>query len=94
MTDDLRVAGSTNARKPLQFSFDGQQVAAFEGDMVAYALLSAGIRSLRRNPVDGTPRGVFCTMGLCQDCAVLVDGQVIEACRLPVAEGLTVNSLP
>ena len=32
-------------------------------------------------------------MGLCQECVVLVAGRRVEACRLPVAEGLVVEPL-
>lgn len=74
----------------LTFHFDGQPVRAHEGETVAVALLRAGHLTMRRTPNDQSPRGLFCCMGLCQECAVMIDGRVTEACRQIVAEGLVV----
>lgn len=93
MADDLRIAGSTAGRKALRFVFNGRAIDAYEGDMVASALLASGIRELGQN-LGGGGRGLFCTMGLCQECTVLIDGRVVEACRMPVQAGLAVSSLP
>ena len=40
-----------------------------------------------------TPRGMFCYMGVCQECVVLVDGKRETSCSYPVAEGLSVTLL-
>lgn len=90
MSDDLRIAGSTDGRREVHFLFDGQPVRAFEGDTVASALIASGIRLLRR-PTDGGPRGAFCLMGICQECVVVLDGRITEACRAQVREGLDVR---
>jgi hypothetical protein len=82
----LRLAG-THGRS-VTFSFDDVPVMGFAGEMLAAALLGAGIRALGRNPVDGAPRGLFCAMGACQECVVLVDGTAVEACRTPVRDGM------
>lgn len=78
---------------PVRFTFAGQPVLGHRGESVALALLRAGHAHLRDAPADGAPRGMFCAMGLCQECAVRVGGTVVEACRLPVAEGLEVERL-
>lgn len=75
------------------FCFDGETVEGRPGEAVALALLRAGRLRLRNAPVDGEARGLFCCMGLCQECAVLVDGAVVEGCRLEVMAGLDVYSL-
>ncbi len=74
----------------VEFMFDGCSFTAIEGQSVAAALLAAGIRHLRDAP-DGSPRGAFCFMGLCQECLVEVEGVTIEACRLRVTPGLEVR---
>ena len=76
----------------VRFTFDGRPIAAHRGDTIAAALLRAGLRRLRAAPRDGAPRGMFCCMGLCQDCAVMVNGEVVEGCRRTVEEGLAVRS--
>lgn len=77
----------------IAFRFDGREVRAPAGMSVAAALLAGGTARLRDAPADGAPRGAFCMMGVCQECVVLVDGVVVEACRLPAAAGLDVRSI-
>ncbi len=77
---------------PVRFIFDGAGVSAPEGESVAVALLRAGKLHLRDAPGDGAPRGQFCCMGLCQECVVIVNGQKVESCRLPVRAGMRVSS--
>lgn len=92
MAEGLRIASAHG--RTVKFSFDGVAVTGFVGETVVAALLAAGMRALGRNPVDGTPRGLFCAMGSCQECLVLVDGGKIEACRVRVREGMEVHSAP
>jgi len=75
----------------VRFSFDGADIIGHAGENLAAALLRAGCLILRNAPHDDTPRGAFCCMGLCQECVVRIDGQVVEACRSEVAEGLIVE---
>ncbi len=75
------------------FTFDGQPVQGRQGESVASALMRAGGLYLRDAPEGGGRRGAFCCMGLCQECAVRVEGAVVESCRLTVAPGLAVTSL-
>ena len=35
----------------------------------------------------GTPRGLYCGIGVCQECRVVVDGVVVRSCVTPVARG-------
>ncbi len=91
MTASLRIAGVARGA-PVRLRFDGADVAAHDGEMLATALLAAGIRTLRLAPGDSGPRGLFCAMGSCQECAVLIDGQRIEACRVAVRDGMEVQS--
>ncbi len=75
----------------LTFQFDGQACHAAPGDSIAAALAVAGHSTLgwRRN---GTPRGVFCGMGVCHDCLVTVDGQRgARACMTTVRPGMMVE---
>ena len=76
----------------VQFWFDGAACEAHAGETVAVALLAAGIRGFSRNKADGSARGLFCAMGICQDCIVLIDGRATEACRTLVEPGMDVRS--
>jgi D-hydroxyproline dehydrogenase subunit gamma len=80
-------------KAPVTFRFNGVDVNGVQGETIASALLGAGIRCLRSAPVDGGERGMFCAMGICQECLVEVDGQRVEACRTPVRAGLEVREI-
>jgi NADPH-dependent 2,4-dienoyl-CoA reductase/sulfur reductase-like enzyme len=54
--------------------FDGQPIASRPGQTVAAALTAAGVR-VWRTTRHGAPRGLFCGMGVCQDCLVTIDGR-------------------
>ena len=53
---------------------EGQPVAARIGDTLAAALWAAGFTGLRET-ARGDRRGLFCGMGVCNDCLVSVDGR-------------------
>ena len=74
----------------VNFTFDGRQIRVRAGISLAAALTEAGIRKFRVDP-RGEPRGVFCGMGVCQDCLVEVDHIPNQrACMTKVEEGLAV----
>jgi sarcosine oxidase subunit alpha len=90
----LRIGEGLAGRHSFSFLFEDEAVTAHEGESVATALLAKGVRRLRNAPVDQGPRGLFCVMGLCQECLVEVEGGAVEACRLVATEGLVVRRLP
>jgi len=80
------------AGRPIRFYFDGQEIAALEGETVAAALSAAGVTTLRHTS-SGAPRGLFCGMGACFDCVVTVDGRIGQrACMVQAADGMEVAS--
>ncbi len=73
------------------FTFDGAPVPFRTGDSLAAALTHAGHRRFR-DTAKANPRGVFCGMGICQDCLVAVDGVPnLRACMTKAADGLRVE---
>ncbi|OYU48941.1 MAG: sarcosine oxidase [Rhizobiales bacterium PAR1] len=76
---------------PVSIVVDGSPVEAFGGESLAAALLAANIVQLRKSPREGGVRGAFCFMGVCQECAIIVDGTVQQACLVPVHDGMTVT---
>lgn len=75
----------------IQFSFDGQTVKAQQGQSLAAALTDAGHRSFRTT-AKSADRGMFCGMGVCQDCLVTVDGQPNQrACMSPAKNNMIVT---
>jgi sarcosine oxidase subunit alpha len=70
---------------------DGAAMRLPEGMMLAAALACAGVLLLRRSPRENAPRGAFCFMGACQECAIRVDGALRQACMIPVSPGMAVK---
>lgn len=91
----MRIAnpGIRRPGEPFTFSFAGREVEAWPGETIAAALLSAGESGLRETR-SGTTRGVFCGMGVCGECALLVDGVQVRACLEYAGPGITVSRMP
>lgn len=70
---------------------NGQPVSAYAGESLAAALAAAGVLRLRAAPTTGSPRGAFCFMGACQECTIIVDGSLQQACLIRVEAGMTVE---
>ncbi len=67
-------AGDALERGPaVTIMLDGEPVTAYVGETVAAVLFAEG-SAQTRTTVRGAPRGVFCGMGVCFDCLVVVDG--------------------
>lgn len=72
----------------VQITVDGQPVNALAGQTVAAVMLTNGQDSWRTTRASGRPRGVFCGIGACFDCLVVVNGiPDIRACQRTVAAG-------
>ena len=79
--------------KWLSFSFDGHPLRARAGSSIAAALLDNGITAWRLSRRDRRPRGVFCSIGTCFDCLVVVGDQpAARACVTGLAEGDEVST--
>jgi len=66
--------------------FEGTPLEGRDGQTIAGVLMSGGIRSWRS--ADGAERGVFCGIGVCQDCVVTVNGvEGVRACQRTAADG-------
>lgn len=80
-------------RKPVTIYFNGQPLDAFEGEPIAAALMSAGIRVFRTTAKRKEPRGIFCAIGRCTDCMMVVDGVPnTRTCVTMVKNGMKVQS--
>ena len=81
----------TAPERRVEFTFDGERIIAFSGQTVAAALLAHGNRTLRKTRVAGKPRGIFCGIGICFDCLVVVNGLPNQrACLLEVQDQMIV----
>ncbi len=90
--DDLRIQKDFRRGQSLRIEVDGEIVQAFEGETIATALLASGRRVFRHTP-EGSPRGLYCGMGICFDCVVEVDGESsVRSCITLVRPGMRIRT--
>jgi len=78
---------------PVNFTFDGVQVSAYTGETIAAALYAAGHRTLAHSPIRHRPRGLYCAIGNCSSCMMVVDGKAnVKTCIELVRDGMTVET--
>lgn len=71
---------------------DEQPITVPAGITVAAALALSG-REVLRHSVSGQPRTVFCGMGICQECRVMIDGRRRPACQTLCRENMRIERL-
>ena len=77
----------------IEFTFDGEKIEAITGQSVAAALLAANQRALRKTRFNNNDRGVFCGIGVCFDCLVVIDGSTNQrACLIEAKPGMRVQT--
>lgn len=76
----------------MHITVDGTSLQAFTGESVAAVLMAAERREFRVTARRGQSRGLFCGMGVCYDCLVVIDGEPgRRACMTLVKDGMDVS---
>ena len=85
---------NVNQQKPkVEILVDGNVIEAYEGEPILAALLASGIRINRYTVKKKEPRGIFCGIGQCSDCSMIVDGQPnVRTCITPVKAGMIIKT--
>jgi aerobic-type carbon monoxide dehydrogenase small subunit (CoxS/CutS family) len=87
------LLGAAEAGEVVSFTLDGRELRGYAGEPLAAALLAHGVMRARTMPGDGAPRGLFCGVGRCSDCLMLVNGEPnVRACVTPLAAGMRVET--
>ena len=87
------ILGKPEKGKKVTFSFDGKSVEGYEGEPIAAALKAAGLMVHCYTAKQHKPRGIFCAIGRCTDCVMVVDGKPnIRTCVTPLKEGMVVQT--
>lgn len=77
----------------VEITVDGKTIKAKEGEPILAALLSNNIIINRYTLKRKEPRGLFCGIGQCTDCAMVVDGTPnVRTCITPVKAGMIVET--
>ncbi|MBS3819090.1 (2Fe-2S)-binding protein [bacterium] len=88
---DLRI-DSVKRKQKVKLTVNGRKINAYEGETVLAALIAAGYKTLKKNPVSEEPRGALCGMGVCFECTMAIDGVPnVRACMTEVQEGMNIE---
>lgn len=75
----------------VRITVDDRAVDCYVGESVAAAMIAEHDDLTLRETAEGEPRGLFCGMGVCFECLVVVDGVPnTRACMTWVRDGLAV----
>ncbi|MDR3119763.1 MAG: (2Fe-2S)-binding protein [Clostridiales bacterium] len=86
------ILGELTGLKTVTIYYGDQPISAVEGEPIAAALLNAGIRVFRKTAKRHEPRGIFCAIGRCTDCMMIVDGVPnTRTCVTSVRDGMRVR---
>ncbi len=79
----------------ISFTFNGEEFRCVPGQSVAAALIASDERELRTTRFGNEPRSIFCGIGICYDCVVVVDGVANQrSCLIEAKQGMKVESAP
>ena len=75
-----------------EIEVNGRKIPAYRGQTIAEAILANRKRVLRTTQ-NNAPRGVYCAMGICYECRMIVDGVPnVRTCMTLATPGCKVNS--
>lgn len=87
------ILGKTENQKVVTFTYNGKELSGYEGEPIAVALKSNGVMVHRYTAKKHEPRGIFCAIGRCTDCVMIVDGKPnVRTCITPLREGIQVQT--
>ncbi len=87
------ILGALPEAETVHITVDHRRIPARRGETIAAALLASGITMMRITRKHGRPRGVFCAIGRCTDCMMIVDGVPnVRTCVTPVRDGMIVQT--
>lgn len=90
---DHIILGPERAANLVRITVDGKELMAKEGEPILASLLAENIIVNRYTVKRKEPRGLFCGIGQCTDCAMVVDGKPnVRTCITPVRQGMVIKT--
>lgn len=87
------ILGVQEKGELVKFTFDGKELEGYAGEPIAVALKASGIMIHRYTQKEHKPRGIFCAIGRCTDCVMVVDGVPnVRTCITPLRAGMKVQT--
>ncbi len=79
--------------KEVAFTFNGVAVTGYENETIAAALHAAGVREISHSSEKHRPRGLYCAIGNCSSCMMVVNGEPnVRICLELLKEGMVVET--
>lgn len=87
------ILGKQEKGRIVTFTYNGKPMQGYEGEPIAAALKAAGVMIHRYTKKQHKPRGIFCAIGRCTDCVMVVNGKPnIRTCVTPLEDGMAVQT--
>ena len=91
--DDHVILGKDKRDEIVEIKVDGETIQAKKDEMIIAALMANGIKINRYTVKNSKPRGIFCGIGQCTDCVMVVNGKPnVRTCVTPVEEGMIIET--
>jgi len=87
------ILGKDERKKKVIIYVDDKPISAFQGEPILAALLAQGIRVNHITKKKKEPRGLYCGIGRCTDCVMIVNGiPNVRTCVTFVEEGMIIET--
>lgn len=87
------ILGEKKDGQKARIKVDGIEIEVFVGEMIAAALIANGIKTFRYTKHYHKPRSMYCGIGRCTDCVMIVDGVPnVRTCITPVRDGMVIET--
>jgi hypothetical protein len=87
------ILGEAEKGQLVTFSLDGKIMEGYAGEPIAVALKANGVMIHRYTQKAHAPRGIFCAIGRCTDCVMIVDGVPnIRTCVTALVSGMSIQT--
>jgi aerobic-type carbon monoxide dehydrogenase small subunit (CoxS/CutS family) len=79
-------------RRQINFTYNSKPVCGYDGDTIAAALHAQGVMKLSESLKMKRPRGLYCAIGNCSSCHMVVNGVAnVKTCITMLEDGMDVR---
>lgn len=87
------ILGVPQKGRLVNFTYDGQKIQGYEGEPIGSGIKSGGNFDSPLHEEGAYARGIFCAIGRCTDCVMVVDGVPnVRTCVTPLKAGMKVQT--
>ena len=87
------ILGAMGLSKKVKFQYNGTELECYEVEPIAMALKADGVMVHLYTQKEHQPRGIFCAIGRCTDCVMIVNGKPnVRTCVTPLESGMQVQT--